>query len=59
VHAKKLDHRPALVIGRRGPFIDLARALFCTIDEFTESEVISAVTNVHEGQLPTKAKRKK
>lgn len=59
VHAKRLDHRAALVIGRRGPFIDLARALFCTIDEFTESEVISAVTNVHEGQLPTKAKRKK
>jgi hypothetical protein len=58
VHAKRLDHRPALVVGRRGPFIDLAQALFCKIDEFSESEVISAVTNVHEIQLPTKAKRK-
>jgi hypothetical protein len=58
VHAKRLDHRPALVVGRRGPFIDLAQALFCKIDEFSESEVISAVTNVHEIQLPT-AKRKK
>jgi len=52
VHAKRLDHRPALVIGRSGPFIDLARAVFCMIDEFAESEVISAVTNVHESQLP-------
>ena len=59
VQAKRLDHRPALVIGRSGPFIELAQALFCTIDEFAESEVISTVTNVHEGQLPTKAKRKK
>jgi hypothetical protein len=59
VHAKRLDHRPALVIGRRGPFIELAQTLFCKIDEFAASEVISAVTNVHEAQLPAKAKQKK
>jgi hypothetical protein len=52
VHAKRLDHRPALVIARRGQFIELALALFSEVDEFTGSEVISAVTNVHESQLP-------
>jgi hypothetical protein len=52
VHAKRLDHRPAFVVGRRGHFIELAQAVFSSIDEFKKSEVISAVTNVHESQLP-------
>jgi hypothetical protein len=52
VHAKRLDHRPAIVVGRRGQFVELAQAVFSGIDEFAESEVISAVTNVHESQLP-------
>jgi hypothetical protein len=51
VHAKRLDHRPALVIARRGRLVELAQALFSEVDEFTDSEVISAVTNVHENQL--------
>lgn len=52
VHAKRLDHRPAFVVGRSGEFIELAQAVFSNIDEFKKSEVISAVTNVHESQLP-------
>jgi hypothetical protein len=52
VHAKRLDHRPAFVVDRRGPFVELAQAIFSGIDEFKKSEVISAVTNVHESQLP-------
>jgi hypothetical protein len=52
VHAKKMGRAlPAFVVGRRGDFIELAQALFSSIDEFKESEVISAVTNVHESQL--------
>jgi len=43
------------VIGRRGKFVDLARAVFSELDEFSDSEVVSAVTNVHESDL---AKRK-
>ena len=57
VHAKRLDHRPAFVVDRRGPFIELAQAVFSGTDEFKKSEVISAVTNVHESQLPKKKKR--
>ena len=59
VQAKRLDHRPAFVLGRRGPFIDLAAATFCKIDEFKESEVIAAVTNVYESQLASRAKPEK
>jgi hypothetical protein len=55
VHAKRLDHRPAIVIGRRGKFVALALAVFSKLDDFSDSEVISAVTNVHESDL---AKRK-
>ncbi len=55
VYAKRLDGHRAIVIDRRDDFITLARALFCEIDQFSESEVISAVTNVHEDHL---AKRK-
>jgi hypothetical protein len=51
VHAKRLDHRRAFVVGRRGQFVELAQAVFAEIDEFKKSEVISAVTNVHESQL--------
>jgi hypothetical protein len=31
-------------------FVELAQALFYEVDEFTPSEVISAITNVHESQ---------
>jgi hypothetical protein len=48
VQAKRLDHRPAFVVGRRGLFVEFAQALLCEIDEFTTPEVISAITNVHE-----------
>jgi hypothetical protein len=52
VYAKRLGKGiPAFVVGRQGDFIELAKALFSSIDEFTESEVISAVTNVHESRL--------
>jgi hypothetical protein len=51
VRAKRLDHRPALVMGRDGPFLSLAVALFSKIDQLNESEVVSAVTNVHEDFL--------
>jgi hypothetical protein len=57
VQAKRLDHRPAFVLGRRGDFVELALALFCEIDEFKSSEVISAITNVHESD-PQKSAQK-
>ena len=57
VHAKRLDDRPAFVVGRRGQFVELAQAVFSGTDEFKELEVISAVTNIHESQLP-KTKQK-
>jgi hypothetical protein len=57
VHAKRLDHRPAFVVGRHGPFVELAQAVFSGIDQFKKSEVISTVTNVHESQLPKREKQ--
>jgi hypothetical protein len=54
VKAKRLDHPPAFVEGRSGDFLSLAEALFFQLDEFNESEVIAAVTNVHEGLSTTK-----
>jgi hypothetical protein len=51
VDANRRDDGPAVVHGRRGPFLTLAVALFCEVDEFRESEVVSAVTNVHEKRL--------
>jgi len=51
VYAKRLEGHPAIVVGRHGDFIALALALFCEIDQFKESEVISTVTNVHEDYL--------
>jgi hypothetical protein len=50
VWAKRLDHAPAIVVARSGEFVELAQALFYEVDEFTPSEVISAITNVHESQ---------
>ena len=50
VRAKRLDPWPAIVVGRSGVFVELAQALFYEVDEFTPSEVISAITNVHESQ---------
>lgn len=47
VHAKRLGSN-SIVIGRHGQFIDLALALLSEVDQFYDSEVISAVTNVHE-----------
>jgi hypothetical protein len=57
VQAKRLDHRSAFVLGRRGLFVDFAQALLCEIDEFASSEVISTITNVHESQLSLKRTR--
>jgi hypothetical protein len=54
VVAKRLDHRPVFTMGRRGDFLSLALALFCEVDQFKESEVIAAVTNVHEDYLTKK-----
>ena len=50
VRAKRLEPWPAIVVGRSGVFVELAEALFFEVDQFTPSEVISAITNVHESQ---------
>jgi len=50
VWAKRLDNAPAIVVSRSGVFVELAQALFFEVDQFTPSEVISAITNVHESQ---------
>ena len=50
VRAKRLEPWPAIVVGRSGVFVELAQALFFEVDQFTPSEVISAITNVHESQ---------
>ena len=39
VWAKRLDHAPAIVVGRSGVFVELAQALFYEVDEFTPSEL--------------------
>jgi hypothetical protein len=57
VQAKRLGHRPALVLGRSGAFVELALSLFCEIDEFTSSEVTSTITNVHESQSHERAQK--
>lgn len=54
VYAKRGEGEPAFVVGRQGDFIELATTLLCQIDNFKESEVISAVTNVHESRLRAK-----
>ena len=51
VDANRRDDGPAVVHGRHGSFLKLAVALFCKVDVFKESEVVSAVTNVHERRL--------
>src|SRR5215472_13737962 len=51
VDANRRDDGPAVVHGRHGPFLTLAVALFCEVDVFEGSEVVSAVTNVHEKRL--------
>src|SRR6476660_9535136 len=51
VDANRRGDGPAIVHGRHGPFLTLAVALFCTVDVFKESEVESAVTNMHEKRL--------
>jgi hypothetical protein len=51
VDANRRDDGPAIVHSRHGPFLTLAIALFCKVDVFKESEVESAVTNVHEKRL--------
>ena len=57
VHAKRLDHHPTLVIARRGQFAEPAQTLFSEVDEFIDLEVISAVTNVRESQLPKRSSK--
>jgi hypothetical protein len=52
VQAKRLGRgRKAFMLGRTGPFVELAVAVFVSVDEFKKSEVIAAVTNVHEREL--------
>lgn len=51
VRANRRDHGSAIVHGRSGGFLSLAVALFCDVDVFKESEVVAAVTNVHEARL--------
>ena len=51
VDANRRDDGPAVVHGRHGRFLTLAVALFCNVDVFKESEVVAAVTNVHEKRL--------
>ena len=51
VQANRRDDGPAVVHGRHGSFLKLAVALFCKVDVFKESEVVSAVTNVHEKRV--------
>lgn len=51
VDANRRDDGPAVVHGRHGSFLKLAVALFCKVDVFKESEVVSAVTNVHEKRV--------
>jgi hypothetical protein len=58
VKAKRLGRRRTFVLGRGGAFIELATAMFSKVDEFKESEVISAVTNVYETQLANRTKSK-
>jgi hypothetical protein len=53
VDANRRDDGPAVVHDRHGTFLKLAVALFCKVDVFKESEVVSAVTNVHEARLAT------
>ena len=60
VRANRRDDGPAVVHGRSGGFLTLANALFCKVDSFKQSEVESAVTNVHEKRLAaTKSSHKK
>jgi hypothetical protein len=58
VHAKRLDDRPAFIVGREGDFIELALALFCHVDSFEDTDVIATITNVHEDRLNSKSKAK-
>ena len=51
VDANRRDGARAVVHGRRGSFLDLARALLCKVDSFRDSKVEAAVTNVHEARL--------
>ena len=54
VVAKRRDEGPAVVLDRQGDFVSLARALLCEIDNFKATEVVSAITNVHEDRLAKK-----
>jgi hypothetical protein len=51
VIAKRRDEGPAVVLGRQGDFVSLARTVLCEIDNFKATEVVSAITNVHEDRL--------
>ena len=53
VDASRRDDKPAVVHGRHGDFLQLAVELFCHVDVFAHTEVVAAVTNVHEARLQT------
>jgi hypothetical protein len=58
VKANRRDNGPAVVHGRSGRFLELAVALFSSVDVFKRSDVESAVTNVHEAGLTAEKRRK-
>jgi len=51
VVASRRDGDTAIVHERRGDFLSLAIALLAEVDQFKNSEIISAVTNVHKDRL--------
>ncbi len=51
VCANRRDGGPAVISDRQGDFVALARAVFCKLDTFSDSEVLAAITNVHEARL--------
>lgn len=51
VKAKRRDNAPSVVIGRFGDFASLSIAVFCKLDDFSESEVLATITNVHKARL--------
>jgi hypothetical protein len=46
VKANRRDKESAVVHGRRGKFLSLALAVFCSLDQFKQSEVEAAVTEL-------------
>jgi hypothetical protein len=58
VYAKRLAGHPARVIDRKGEFVSITIAMFCELERFKKSEVLAAITNVHEARLKQPIKSK-